>query len=83
MKTLEDININEWFMNRRIRTPEHFVLSSVRHTREIELWIIEKLKGRYSVYIKTVASPSGVTRVDTYFAFEDPAEMLFCSLVWN
>ena len=79
MKTIEDINLNQWFMNRELSfVPNHFVRATTPVTSESKAWIIEKLRGRYS-YFYTVNSTFG----DAIPAFEDPKEVVIYELTWG
>lgn len=52
-KTIEDINIMEWFGERKLDfVPAHFHPSSVPLTRESTEWVSEKLVGRYAVRLE-------------------------------
>jgi hypothetical protein len=77
MKTIEDINLHTWFMDRELDfVPSHFVVSRTALTDDAKLWIIEKLTGRFSIqgqgFIGSLAP-----------AFEDPKEALFYELTWG
>ena len=49
-KTIEDINLHTWFMNRELGfAPDHFVVSNTPITDESKIWIQEKLSGRYAM----------------------------------
>lgn len=78
MKTIDDINLYTWFVERELDfVPEHFVHSSTPITTDSKLWIIEKLTGRYSMSGSS-AFFNGATP-----AFEDPKEALFYELTWG
>lgn len=78
MKTLTDINLNQWFMNRDLNfVPCHFIKASTSITPESKQWIQEKLRGRYS--LTHTFSVFG----DTIPAFEDPQEATFYELTWS
>jgi hypothetical protein len=73
MKTIDDININQWFMERaQTYVPLHFVVSKTMLTVDALQWIIDKLEGRYAVMNIGIGYP----------AFEDPKEALFYELKW-
>jgi hypothetical protein len=78
MKTIEDINLYTWFMDRELDfTPPHFVKSGTVLTDESKVWILEKLTGRFSI-----------TGSEGFFSnlvpsFEDPKEALFYELKWG
>lgn len=78
MKTINDINLNTWFMNREMDfVPEHFVKSKTAMTPEARDWILETLTGRFAV-MHSIYSTIGAYSV----AFEDPKEALFYELKW-
>jgi hypothetical protein len=71
MKSIEDLNLNQWFMARELMfVPKHFVGTSARLTAESRQWVLEKLIGRFSV-------------PDYKIAFEDPVEATFFELTWG
>jgi hypothetical protein len=78
MKTIEDINLHTWFMDRELDfVPSHFVVSKTALTVDAKIWILEKLTGRFSI-----------TANEGFFgslspAFEDPKEALFYELTWG
>ena len=77
-KTINDINLYEWFGSRKLDfAPAHFVKVNTHINEESKVWIQEKLQGRYSLY----------PAEDSFFAvipaFEDPKEALFYELTWG
>jgi hypothetical protein len=78
MKTIEDINLHTWFIDRELDfVPSHFVVSKTALTDDSKLWILENLTGRFSI-----------TGGEGFFAsfapaFEDPKEALFYELTWG
>jgi hypothetical protein len=78
MKTINDINLNTWFMNREMDfVPDHFVRSKTAMTPEAREWVLETLTGRFAV-MHSYSLVSGSYTV----AFEDPKEALFYELKW-
>ena len=78
MKTIEDINLSTWFIDRELDfVPEHFVPCKAPVTEDSKRWILEKLTGRFSFF--------GATGIFGSFkpAFEDPKEALFYELTWG
>ena len=79
MKTIDDVNLYTWFMERELNfAPGHFVASNTPLTDESKIWIFEKLSGRFSVS----------TSANGFFgaqmpSFEDPKEALFYELTWG
>lgn len=75
-KTIEDINLDQWFVNRELEiTPEHFVKTSTPITSESMAWILEKLRGRFAVSTQSF--------MEICPAFEDPKEAVFYELTWG
>lgn len=78
MKTIDDINLHTWFMNRELDfVPSHFVKSKTSLTDESRMWILEKLTGRFAIignegFFGSLAP-----------AFEDSKEALFYELTWG
>lgn len=77
MKTIEDINLYTWFMDREVTPcPDHFTKTNTLLTDESKVWIYERLFGRFSFNNSTFfaeVSPS----------FEDPKEAVFYELTWG
>jgi len=77
MKTIDDINLHTWFIDRELDfVPEHFITSKVLLTDESKLWILEKCVGRFS----TISDGLGYRAQP---AFEDSKEALFYELIWG
>lgn len=69
-KTIDDINIYTWFMDREVfQCPNHFTPTNTGWTTESKIWIQEKLFGRFCL--------------NTYPSFEDPKEAIFYELTWG
>jgi hypothetical protein len=74
-----------WFSERELKnTPKHFIVSKTHLTTESKIWILTKLKGRFSIVIQEndlddflVFSLSGNP------AFEDPKEAILYELRWS
>jgi hypothetical protein len=78
MKTIDDINLHTWFMDRELDfVPAHFTVSSTILTDEAKRWILETLTGRF-----TITGNDGFFG-RTFPAFEDPKEALFYELKWG
>lgn len=84
MKTIDDINLNQWFITRlQKNVPLHFFKSSIEMTNEHLTWVIQQLSGRYAVYWHTInIEPNNWQNVQS-LAFEDSAELLLYNLIWN
>lgn len=78
MKTVDDINLHTWFMDRELDfVPSHFVVSKTPLTEDSKLWILEKLIGRFSI-VGTEGFFGSLSP-----AFEDPKEAVFYELTWG
>ena len=76
-KTIDDINLYTWFMDRDINPcPDHFVKSKTELTDESKIWIYEKLSGRFSI-------GGSVLFTSQCPAFEDPKEAMMYELTWG
>ncbi len=77
-KTIEDINIMEWFSERKLDfVPDHFHQSTIPLTRDSVEWVSEKLVGRYAI-------KSG--GYSTFFGtpyFEDRNELMLYELTFG
>lgn len=72
MKTIDDINLETWFVDREIsRVPDHFTHTKTPIGMDARAWILEKLRGRF------VITPNFCP------AFEDPKEAVFYELTWG
>lgn len=87
-----ELDVITWFTERQLSyKPKHFVVVKTPVTTDSKNWIFEKLKGRFClVQVEEVATTSDVggtyellTSLDTYPAFEDPAEATFYELTWS
>ncbi len=84
-----NINIQAWYNDRELKfTPIHFVVSKTALTTESKLWIINTLKGRYSILqgqqdIDMQKNPwMFISDLETVPAFEDPKEAVLYELTW-
>ena len=76
-KTIEDINLYTWFMDREVNPcPEHFVKSKTELSDQSKIWIYEKLSGRFSL------NGSGLF-MGQCPSFEDPKEAMMYELTWG
>lgn len=76
MKTIDDINLYTWFMDRELSfVPDHFSASTTPVTPEAKEWILEKLTGRFAL------KSTGLISQLPYF--EDPKEAIFYELKWG
>jgi len=79
-KTLENINLQTWFTERELAVnPEHFIKTSTPLTPESTIWILERLRGRFSTHIKRRT----VFETEYTPTFEDPKEAMFYELTWG
>jgi hypothetical protein len=74
-----------WFSERELTyTPKHFVVSKTPLTNESKIWILTKLKGRFSVtYVDDSVDDFLVFYSMGNPAFEDPKEAIFYELTWS
>jgi hypothetical protein len=78
MKTIDDINLHHWFMDRELDfVPAHFTVSNTAIRPESRLWILEKLTGRFAMQ-----NGAGFSSA-IHPAFEDPKEAVFYELAWE
>lgn len=76
------INLLTWFDARKVEySPKHFVRTRTPLTDESEVWIEEKLSGRYSFY--NDLEDDEFFHQETYPAFEDPKEAILYELTWS
>ena len=74
-----------WFSERELKhTPKHFVVSKTHLTLESKVWILNKLKGRFSItYSEDSIDDLLVFHSMGNPAFEDPKEAIFYELTWS
>lgn len=79
-----------WFADRRLEfTPKHFVVTKTPATEESLLWIVNNLKGRFSIVTESeMVDPLSLISI-TYkhnlgnVSFEDPKEAILYELKWS
>lgn len=78
-----------WFTEREVvtHTPKHFVRTKTAITEENKSWIMNNLRGRFSI---THTDPGDgddfgimISALYGYPAFEDPKEAIFFELTWG
>jgi len=81
-----------WFSERQLSfKPKHFVVTKTPATEVSKQWIFDKLKGRFTfVQVEETISAMDMggsydlfSSLDSYPAFEDPAEATFYELTWS
>ena len=75
-----------WFSERELTyTPKHFIITKHEYTEESKQWVLDKMKGRFSIApYNTNGDDSLLTLFTTgHLAFEDPQEALFYELKWS
>jgi hypothetical protein len=74
-----------WFTERELKyTPKHFVVSTTPLTVDSKIWILNKLKGRFSVaFAEDSTDDVLVFQLMGKPAFEDPKEATFYELTWS
>lgn len=87
---MEDYTIDPvtWYSNRKLNhAPPHFVVANTRLTLASERWILDNLRGRYSVAEREDDDSEQNTflliMTDDFPAFEDPKEALMYELRWS
>lgn len=79
-KTIDDINLETWFVDRELAmAPDHFVRVNTMVTPESRAWILEKLRGRFSISHSMFPANNNPYQI----AFEDPKEAVFYELKWG
>lgn len=79
------IDPTTWFSERELKhTPKHFVVSKTHLTLESKVWILNKLKGRFSItYSEDSIDDLLVFHTMGNPAFEDPKEAILYELTWS
>ena len=79
------IDPTSWFSERELKyTPKHFIVSKTPLTNESKIWILNKLKGRFSVtFTEDTIDDFLVLHLIGNPAFEDPKEAIFYELTWS
>jgi hypothetical protein len=74
-----------WYSDRQLNyTPKHFTVANTRLTEESRIWILNVLKGRFSIVSKTEEIDQlYILSFNGYPAFEDPAEAVAYELYWS
>ena len=78
-----------WYAEREVsgHTPKHFVKTTTALTTESKLWILNTLKGRYSVAHSEIRDGDAfdllISTLYGYPAFEDPKEAILYELTWS
>ena len=74
-----------WFSERELQhTPKHFIISNTPLTVVSKIWILDKLKGRFSIaYTEDGDDSFIVFHSMGNPAFEDPKEAIFYELTWS
>jgi len=85
----KQLNVITWYSERELKfTPAHFVVSKTSLTSESRLWILNTLRGRYSIVtgqeeIDILKQPwMFISDLDGVPAFEDPKEAVLYELKW-
>ena len=74
-----------WFSERELKyTPKHFVVAKAQLTTESKLWILNNLKGRFTI-VNEIDDDSDIFQVFNFGhpAFEDPKEAVLFELKWS
>lgn len=84
---MREIDPLVWFSKREIKpTPKHFIRAQTPVTNESKLWVMTKLKGRYSFNYhfndKFDLLTVGTSFTNDYIFFEDPKDVMIYELRW-
>ena len=74
-----------WFSERKLAfTPVHFTVSNTALTTESSQWILNNLRGRFSI-VTDRSDDTGLVLMAFfgYPAFEDPREAVIYELTWS
>jgi hypothetical protein len=85
---MDEYNIDPvtWYSERELKfTPKHFVVANTKLTEESRIWIMNKLRGRFSIVhkVKDDMEFLQILGFNGYPAFEDPKEAITYELVWS
>ena len=73
-----------WFSERELQyTPKHFVITSHPCSAEAKQWVLDKLKGRFSITYPIISTNIIDIFTPNCIAFEDPQEAIFYELKWS
>ena len=82
-----DIDPINWFSNREINSnPKHFVIAQAVLSEEARMWVMDKLKGRFTILPVTATGGDGWDNMYTMrslVSFEDPSEAVLYELTWS
>ena len=78
-----------WYSERELDfTPRHFIVANTPATNESKMWIINNLRGRFSMILnkKLLTDDDWLVSFDSIYgtpAFEDPSEATLYELKWS
>ena len=74
-----------WFSERELKhTPKHFIVSNTPLTTEGKTWILNKLKGRFTItHAENDFDDFILFNLMGNPAFEDPKEAILYELTWS
>lgn len=78
-----------WYSDREVtgHTPKHFVKTNTALTTESKFWILNTLKGRFSIMHSEMRDGDAfdvlISTLYGYPAFEDPKEAIVYELTWS
>jgi hypothetical protein len=85
--TMTEYNVDplSWYSDRQLSfTPKHFTVANTVLTQESKIWILNVLKGRFSIVSKEdEIDQLYILSFDGCPAFEDPAEAVAYELYWS
>jgi len=80
-----DYNIDPivWFADRQVTYPPvHFVMVSTPLTEESKQWVLDHLRGRFSITMNTADFFLNLDSIG-HISFEDPKEATIFELKWS
>lgn len=86
---VNDLDPISWYSNRELEhTPVHFVMATTELTEESKLWILNNLRGRFSIVKPPTSKLAGDVFAFLDFnngvpAFEDSKEATMYELKWS
>lgn len=77
-----DIDLMTWYSQRQLPfKPKHFILVKTPVTKESELWINNRLSGRFC--IAAMHGQDNFVDIQYFPAFENPQEAILYELTWS
>lgn len=78
-----EVDPQVWFSEREVSyPPQHFISATTPLTHESKQWVLDSLRGRFSVTLNTSDFFLSISNLGT-ISFEDPKEVLIYELKWS